>query len=100
MTEIAPTIVPLSSVEPIIYGVLKLAWRDGLVGLVDLRPVLAEGEMFAFLRRNEARFFAVALDPHGLKVAWIDDEGDEIDFGTQSLRARAERQAALLRLAS
>jgi hypothetical protein len=37
MTEI----VRMSSVVPVIFGVLKIEWLDGFFGIVDLRPVLA-----------------------------------------------------------
>ena len=96
MTEITP----MAEVEPVLFGVLKIKWRDGYVGLVDLRAVLADGEMFAFLRRDERKFFKVALETHGHKIFWLDEDGDEIDFGSFSLRGRAKRQAEILRLAS
>jgi hypothetical protein len=35
-----------------------------------------------------------------VKIVWLDDEGEEVDFGSDSLRRRAERQAEILRLAS
>ncbi len=93
-------IVRMKSVEPILYGVLKIAWLDGYEGLVDLRPVLAEGQMFEFLRNSRERFNEVKLEEYGHTVYWVDDEGDEIDLGSDSLRRRAERQAEILRLAS
>jgi Protein of unknown function (DUF2442) len=96
MTEI----VRMQSVEPIVNGVLKVTWQDGFIGVVDVRSVLAQGDMFAFLRNDPNRFNAVALEEYGYKIFWLDDDGDEIDFGSQSLRDRAERQAEILRLAS
>lgn len=93
-------IVRMASAEPVIFGVLKIRWLDGFAGVVDLRPVLAEGEMFAFLRADHDRFDSVRLEAYGHKIYWLDDEGDEIDFGSYSLRRRAERQAEILRLAS
>src|SRR3954463_5037428 len=30
----------MTSVEPVIFGVLKIAWNDGYEGVVDLRPVI------------------------------------------------------------
>jgi hypothetical protein len=96
MTEI----IRIEAVEPIIFGVLKIEWRDGFIGVVDLRPVIGDGEMFAFLRQTPSRFLDVRLEEYGHKVFWLDDEGDEIDFGSDSLRRRAERQAEILRLAS
>jgi hypothetical protein len=96
MTEITP----IKLVEPVLYGVVKIQWSDGFAGIVDLRPVLAQGEIFAFLRGTPERFDNVQLAPHGHYIFWLDDEGDEIEFGADSLRQRAERQAEILRLAS
>jgi hypothetical protein len=56
--------------------------------------------MFEFLRANPSRFEALKLEDHGHKIFWLDDQGEEIDFGADSLRQRAERQAGLLHLAS
>ena len=96
MTEI----IAMQSVEPVIFGVVKIVWKDGFAGVVDLRPLFAKGEMFEFLRTDPARFDHVTLEEHGHKIFWLDDQGDEIDFGSDSLRQRAERQAGLLHLAS
>ena len=93
-------IVAMQSAEPVIFGVVKIVWKDGFAGIVDLRPLLGKGEMFAFLRVNPERFDDLKLEDHGHKIFWLDDEGDEIDFGSESLRQRAERQAGLLHLAS
>jgi hypothetical protein len=96
MTEI----VAMKSAEPVIFGVLKIVWGDGFEGIVDLRPLIDRGEMFAFLRAAPLRFNDVKLEAHGHKIFWLDDQGDDIDFGSDSLRLRAERQAGLLHLAS
>jgi hypothetical protein len=93
-------IIAIHSAEPVIFGVVKIVWQDGFAGIVDLRPLLAKGEMFEFLRVNPARFDDLKLEEHGHKIFWLDDQGDEIDFGSDSLRQRAERQAGLLHLAS
>jgi hypothetical protein len=90
----------MHSAEPVIFGVVKIVWKDGFAGIVDVRPLLAKGEMFEFLRVNPARFDNLNLEEHGHKIFWLDDQGDEIDFGSDSLRQRAERQAGLLHLAS
>jgi hypothetical protein len=55
--------------------------------------------MFKFLRRSPEQFDRVKLSEYGHSIYWLDD-GDEIDFGAESLRRRAERQAAILRLTS
>jgi Protein of unknown function (DUF2442) len=93
-------IIAMQSAEPVIYGVVKIVWKDGFEGIVDLRPLLTKGEMFEFLRLTPARFNDLKLEEHGHKIYWLDDQGDEIDFGADSLRQRAERQAGLLNLAS
>jgi hypothetical protein len=93
-------IIAMQSAEPVIFGVVKIVWKDGFSGVVDLRPLLAKGEMFEFLRVTPARFDELKLEDHGHKIYWLDDAGDKIDFGSESLRQRAERQAGLLHLAS
>ncbi len=93
-------IVRMASVEPVVYGVVKIAWLDGFEAIVDLRPVIAEGEIFEFLRRSPQRFRDVRLGEFGHTIEWIDDDGDEVDFGSDALRRRAIRQAEILRLAS
>ncbi len=84
-------IIRMQSVEPVLFGVIKIVWLDGFEAIVDL---------FAFLRDAPERFEAVTLDEFGHSIRWIDDEGDEVDFGSDALRRRAERQAEILRLAS
>ena len=70
---------------------------DGFEAIVDLRPAIAVSDLFALLRDAPERFGAVTLDH---SIHWIDDEGDEVDFGSDALRRRAECQAEILRLAS
>jgi Protein of unknown function (DUF2442) len=91
-------IVRMKSVEAVLYGVVKIAWMDGYEAVVDLRPVISERGMFEFLRRSPEHFDRVKLSEYGHSIYWLDD-GDEIDFGAESLRRRAERQPAILRLA-
>ena len=93
-------IIRMKSVEPVLFGVVKIVWLDGYEAIVDLRPVISTGEIFEFLRRVPERFDTVKLAEFGHAIFWLDEEGDEIDFGADSLRRRAERQAELLRLAS
>ena len=90
----------MRSVEAVLFGVVRIAWLDGFEAIVDLRPVIESGALFRFFRDAPGRFGAVTLDEFGHTIRWVDDEGDEIDFGSDSLRRRAERQAAILRLAS
>ncbi len=87
----------MTSVEPVIFGVLKIAWNDGYEGVVDLRPVIAKGPIFEFIRDTE-NFKKVALEEYGHSIYWIDEEGDTMDFGADSLRRDAQAQAELHKL--
>ena len=79
-------IVPMKSVEAVLYGVLKIAWLDGYEAVVDLRPIIGEGEIFALLRGTPEHFNSVELAEFGHSIFWRDDEGDGVDFGSDSLR--------------
>jgi Protein of unknown function (DUF2442) len=93
-------IIRMTSVEPVLHGVVKITWLDGYEAVVDLRPVIAEGDVFECLLGSPERFSTVKLAEFGPAIYWLDNDGDEIDFGLDSLRRRAERQAEILRLAS
>jgi hypothetical protein len=88
----------IKSVSPVIYGVVKLEWTDGYEGVVDLRPVIADGEVFEYLRRDPRNFDKVAVSEYGPSIFWTDEAGYEIDFGADRLREKAERQTELHRL--
>jgi hypothetical protein len=90
MTEIAR----ITSAEAVIHGVLKIRWDDGYSGVVDLRPVIARGGVFAYLQDPE-RFRTVEVAEFGHALVWTTETGDAIDFGADSLRRRAELQAEL-----
>ena len=84
-----------TAVEPVTWGVLKLVWADGAEGVVDLRPLLKRGEMFAFLRDEPRHFFQVGND-QGRRIFWTSPDGTEADLGTDQIRAWSEMQAALV----
>ncbi len=83
--------------EPVIFGVLKLVFTDGYEGVVDLRPVIAQGRMFKWLQEPR-NFVTIQREEYGHHVFWIDDEGNEIDLGADGLRRDAERQAEIHKL--
>jgi len=94
MTEISRIV----AAEAVIHGVLKIQWDDGYAGIVDLRPVIARGKIFAYLQKLE-NFEKLTIGEYGHGIVWLNDEGEEIDFGADSLRQRAENQAELHRVA-
>lgn len=87
----------IASAEPVIPGVLKFVFLDGYEGVVDLRPLIAAGRVFAWLQRSD-NFAAIRLDEHGHSVSWTDSDGYEIDLSADSLRRDCERQAEIHKL--
>lgn len=85
------------SAEVVIHGVLKIVWRDGYEGVVDLRPAIDRGRIFTYLQ-DAANFRKLKVDEHGHSIGWLNDAGEEIDFGADNLRAKAENQAKLHKL--
>ena len=78
---------------------LKLAWNDGYEGIVDLRGIIADGEIFEAIRSPDM-FRQVRVESYGHSIYW-GEEADEIaDFGCDRLREITEEQAALLARAS
>lgn len=87
------------SAQPVIHGVLKIVWTDGYEGVVDLRPTIARGRIFTYLQ-NPKNFAKVRVSEYGHSIEWINERGEEIDFGADSLRSKAENQARLNEVAS
>ncbi len=92
-------ILQITAAEPVVHGVLKLAWNDGYEGIVDLRGIIADGEIFEHIR-NPENFRNVRVENHGHSIYWGEEGNEEVDFGCDRLREIAEEQAALLARAS
>jgi hypothetical protein len=92
-------ILRITAAEPVVHGVLKLVWNDGYEGVVDLRGIIADGEIFAHIRDPE-NFKNVRVAPYGHSIYWGAEDDEEVDFGCDRLRELAEEQAALLARAS
>ena len=88
-------ILRITAAEAVLPGVLKLAWNDGYEGIVDLRGVITDGQMFEHIRDPE-NFKKVHVAPYGHSIYWGEDGDEEADFGCDRLREIAEEQAALL----
>ena len=87
------------SAQPVIHGVLKIVWTDGYEGVVDLRPTIARGKIFKYLQ-DLKNFAKVRVSEYGHSIEWINEKREEIDFGADALRAKAENQARLNEVAS
>jgi len=90
-----PTVARIVAAQPVLQGVLKIVWNDGYEGIVDLRGIIAEGELFEHIR-NPENFKKVRVEQYGHSVYWGEDGDEEVDFGCDRLREMAEEQAALL----
>ena len=92
-------VLRITAAEPVLTGVLKLAWNDGYEGIVDLRGTISDGELFRDVREPE-KFKQVQVADYGHYVYWLDRSGQEIEFGCDRVREMAEEQAAILSRAS
>ena len=92
-------ILRITSAEAVLPGVLKVAWNDGFEGIVDLRGIMAEGEIFAHIRDPD-NFKRVRVEGYGHSIYWGEVDNEEVDFGCDRLREIAEQQAAILARAS
>jgi hypothetical protein len=85
--------------EPVIHGVLKMVWTDGYEGVVDLRPTIPRGRIFSYLQEPK-NFQKLRVSEYGHSIEWTNENGEEIDFGADTLRLKAENQARLNEVAS
>jgi hypothetical protein len=88
-------ILRIIAAEAVLPGVLKVIWNDGYEGIVDLRGLIADGELFAHLRDPE-NFKNVRVESYGHSIYWGEERDEEVDFGCDRLREMAEEQAALV----
>ena len=89
----------ITTAEPVVHGVLKLVWNDGYEGIVDLRGIIVDGDIFERIRQPE-NFAKVRIADHGHSIYWGEPDHEDVDFGSDQLRELAEEQAALLARAS
>ena len=91
--------VPLAEHPQILGHEVAAIVAEVGAGVVDLRPLLAQGGMFTWLQEPR-NFLDLEVEEYGHAVSWTDDNGREIDLSSDSLRRDAEKQAALHLLAS
>src|SRR5207248_647305 len=92
-------ILRITAAEAVLPGVLKLAWNDGYEGIIDLRGIIAEGEIFEHLRNPES-FGKVRVERYGHSIYWGEEGNEEVDFGCDRLREIAQEQASVIAHAS
>lgn len=75
------------------FPVIEVTFDDGFRGEVDFTDIISRGNALAPLR-DPAYFSKVAIDELGHRIGWrLDDMGNELDFGADSLRRNAEDHA-------
>ena len=79
------------SAATIIHGDFKRVVVDRYEDVVDRRPPLAEGKVFAW-RLTPGNVRSVRVDEYGRSISWTDDTGYTIDLGADSLRRDGERR--------
>jgi hypothetical protein len=82
----------IRSAEPLPESRIRLVWGDGAESVIDLKPLLAKGGVFAFLR-DAAAFDAMKVGARGRTLLWHDPEGEEIDLCADALWRMAQEGA-------
>jgi hypothetical protein len=82
------------SVEPVMFGVLRVVFDDGYEGVLDLRSVMGQA-IWQNIRTKED-FFEVELDQIGGHLSWPKG-GGATELPADGVRATCERQESLLR---
>ena len=71
-----------------------MAHPANVIGVTSRRTEIARGKIFTYLQEPE-NFQKLKIGEYGHRIVWVNDAGEEIDFGADSLRQRAEKQAEL-----
>jgi hypothetical protein len=79
----------IDNATPLKGGRVRLRYRDGYEGEVNLRHLIDENGVFSFLR-NPDQFAQVMIGEDSRWLYWIDSEGDQIDLCADALRHEAE----------
>lgn len=89
MSEITPQRIATAEMLPGLG--LRLTFADGFQGIADLTSLAAQGGVPAVVAADPSGF---VITRHGRTVAWLDAEGDEVDFCADALRLITREQPA------
>jgi hypothetical protein len=84
-------ILRITAADLVVHGVLKLAWNDGDKGIVDLRNLIADGDIFEHTRSLE-NFKKVRVASHGQSIYWGEEGQEKVNFESDRLRKIANEQ--------
>jgi hypothetical protein len=84
----------IATVEPVMFGVLRVVFDDGYEGILDLRSDMGRG-IWQNIRTRED-FFEVELDQFGSDLSWPKG-GGVTELPADGVRLTCERQESLLK---
>jgi len=84
----------IATVEPVMFGVLRVVFDDGYEGILDLRSGMGRG-IWQNIRTKED-FFEVELEQFGSHLSWPKG-GGVTELPADGVRATCERQESLLK---
>ena len=84
----------IASVEPVMFGVLRVVFDDGYEGILDLRSAMGRGIWQNVRTRQD--FFEVELEQFGSHLSWPKGDG-ATELPADGVRLTCERQETLLR---
>jgi hypothetical protein len=82
----------IDSVEPVMFGVIRLVFDDGYEAVLDLRPLMTR-TIWKNVRTKED-FFAVEIEEYGHHLSWPAGNG-LAELPADGLRRNCEHQEKL-----
>ena len=83
------------SVEPLMFGVIRLLFDDGYEAVLDLRPLMQRRIWKDISTKDD--FFAVEIAEHGDHISWPAG-GGLAELPADGLRRECERQQKMISL--
>jgi hypothetical protein len=80
----------IESVEPVMFGVIRLKFDDEYEGVLDLRPLMRHANWAGVKTRED--FFAVQIYENGGHISW---PAGGVELPADGLRRDCERQQKL-----
>lgn len=81
----------IETATPLDAGRIRLSYRDGFAGDINVARLIEAGGVFSFLR-DPAHFSKVLIGEDGRWLYWVDPDGDEVDLCADALRYEAEQR--------
>jgi hypothetical protein len=83
----------IECVEPVMYGVIRVAFDDGYEAVLDLQPLMGRAIWKKIATKDD--FLAIAIDDYGADISWPRGEG-LTSLPADGVRLECERQQAVV----